>query len=346
MRFVVFLVVLLFVAFAAAKNGHTIEQTQFVAFQQKYNKVYSSNEYSAKFETFKANLGVIAQLNQKAKLHKSDTKFGVNEFADLSAAEFRKYYLNAQVAKPDASLPMAPLLTEEVLETIPTAFDWRTKGAVTGVKNQGQCGSCWSFSTTGNIEGQWYLAGNTLVGLSEQNLVDCDHQCMEYDGQKSCDAGCDGGLQPNAYRYVIENGGLDSENSYPYLAVTGDSCKFKSGNVAAKISNFTMIPQNETQMAGYLATHGPLAIAADAAEWQFYIGGVFDLPCGQSLDHGILIVGFSAEKNIFGHLKPYWIVKNSWGASWGEQGYLYLGKGKNLCGVSDFVSTSTINASL
>jgi cathepsin F len=103
-------------------------------------------------------------------------------------------------------------LPQSALEATPDSWDWRSKGAVTGVKNQGQCGSCWSFSTTGNVEGQWFLAGNKLVGLSEQNLVDCDHECMEYEGEDACDAGCDGGLMPNAFTYIIKNGGIDTED--------------------------------------------------------------------------------------------------------------------------------------
>lgn len=307
------------------------DEVKFINFQQKFNKIYESHEYAAKFATFKTNLAYIDSLNQKAQARKSDTKFGVNEFADLSTAEFRKFYLNAQPAVPSADLPMAPYLSDEIVGTVPTAWDWRTKGAVTPVKNQGQCGSCWSFSTTGNVEGQNYLAGNQLVGLSEQNLVDCSHNCMQYEGQKVCNGGCDGGLQPIAYEYIIQNNGIDTESSYPYTAVNGQ-CAFKSNNVGAKISNYTMIPTNETQIAAYLYTHGPLAIAADAAEWQFYLGGVFDIPCGKSLDHGILIVGFSSQRTILGDNTPYWIVKNSWGSSWGESGYLKVLRNHDECG--------------
>eukprot|EP01132_Coremiostelium_polycephalum_P001273 gene1273-1603_t len=338
MKFII-IAVLLFVALATAKvqDPHV---AKFQQFQTKYNKVYSSEEYAERFANFKLNLGRINSLNQKAHKLKSSARFGVNEFADLTAAEFRKFYLNAVPAVKPTGVPELTL-SEDIVDATPAAVDWRTKGAVTPVKNQGQCGSCWSFSTTGNVEGQWFLAGHGLVGLSEQNLVDCDHECMEYDGQQSCDDGCAGGLQPNAYTYIIKNGGIDTESSYPYLAVD-NKCSFKPQNIGAKISNFTMVSSNETQMAAVLSVNGPLAIAADAEEWQFYEGGVFDFPCGKTLDHGILIVGYGVENTIFSKNKAYWIVKNSWGPTWGEQGYLKIERGTNKCGLANFVSTSIV----
>ncbi|GAM23991.1 hypothetical protein SAMD00019534_071660 [Acytostelium subglobosum LB1] len=337
MRSAVILVVIMLVALAAAKKLST-EERQFQLYQSKFNKQYTSEEYSARFATFKANLKNINALNKKSEQLESTAQFGVTEFADMNQAEFRKYYLNAvQAVRPDNAVVAEDLPVDD----IPTAVDWRTKGAVTPVKNQGQCGSCWSFSTTGNVEGQWFLAGNTLTGLSESNLVDCDHECMIYQGQNSCDDGCNGGLQPNAYTYIIKTGGIDTEESYPYKA-KDETCNFNAANIGAKISNFTFVSQNETQMAAYLAQHGPLAIAADAVEWQFYIGGVFDFPCGKSLDHGILIVGYSEENLPSGGTKPYWIVKNSWGAAWGEQGYLKIMRGVGECGLNTFVTSSIV----
>ncbi|KAF2073311.1 hypothetical protein CYY_005364 [Polysphondylium violaceum] len=337
------LLIALFIALASA-SFLTKDEVNFINFQQKYNKVYESHEYAAKFATFKSNVGLIESLNQKAKAQNSDLTFGVNKFADLSPAEFRKYYMSAVSATPSADLPMAAELSDDIINATPVAFDWREHGAVTPVKNQGQCGSCWTFSTTGNVEGQNFLAAkNPLVGLSEQNLVDCSNNCMEYENQKVCNAGCDGGLQPIAYEYIIQAGGIDTEQAYPYTAVDG-TCKFDASSVGAKITSYTMVPTNETQIAAFLATTGPLAIAADAAEWQFYLGGVFDIPCGKSLDHGILIVGYSAQRTILGANTPYWIVKNSWGADWGEAGYLKVLRNKNECGVANFVSTSIISA--
>jgi len=244
-------------------------------------------------------------------------------------------------AKPDKNLPVAPNAPESVIAALPTNFDWRTKGAVTPIKNQGQCGSCWAFSTTGNVEGQYFLAGNKLVGLSEQNLVDCDHECMIYEGQKSCDSGCDGGLMPNAFHYIVKNKGIDTENSYPYVAFD-QTCAFNPQNVGATIKNWTMISQNETQMAAYMYANGPISIAADAEEWQFYVGGVFEGPCGTSLDHGILIVGYGQEIDYLGFEINYWWVKNSWGTDWGIDGYLMIIRGVGECGLNLYACSSIV----
>jgi len=303
-------------------------------------KKYDPKEDKIRAKFFLHNLKHIDELNKFAQQRKSSAKFGVNKFADYSRIEFKNRVLSKVEAEVDPYAPVAPEYTEEKLKALPSSFDWRSKGAVTPVKNQGQCGSCWSFSATGNMEGQWFLAGHKLVGLSEQNLVDCDHECMIYDGQKSCDAGCDGGLQPNAFTYVIKNKGIDSEASYPYEAVDG-TCKFNKNNVAATITNYTMVSKNETQMAAYLVEHGPLAIAADAVEWQFYIDGVFDFPCGTSLDHGILITGYGVEDDWLGKY-PYWWIKNSWGADWGINGYMKLERGDGECGCNLFVSSSIV----
>jgi len=152
----------------------------------------------------------------------------MNLFGDMSKEEFKNKMLSKKPMNDfiNPNWPVASLYSKEEVAAIPTSFDWRTKGAVTHVKNQGQCGSCWSFSTTGNVEGQHFLAGNKLVTISEQNLVDCDHQCMIYDGQQACDAGCDGGLMPNAFEYIIKNKGIDSEDSYPYEGFDS-TCRYK-----------------------------------------------------------------------------------------------------------------------
>jgi len=314
------------------------QMLMFKQFAYQNNKTYSSDEFSQKFIIFKNNLAKIDSLNA---VQGRSTQFGVTKFADLSPVEFKKTYLGTRVPSPIPNLPMAPEVSDSVIKDIPTNFDWRTKGAVTPVKNQGQCGSCWAFSTTGNVEGMHFLSGKPLVGLSEQNLVDCDHECMIYEGESSCDAGCDGGLMPNAFHYIVANGGIDSESSYPYEGVD-DTCSFKKSEVAATITNYTMVSHNESQMAAYMYQHGPLSIAADAEEWQFYIGGVFSGPCGTSLDHGILIVGYGKETDYLGFEIDYWWVKNSWGADWGISGYLMIQRGVGECGLNLFPCSSII----
>jgi len=234
--------------------------------------------------------------------------------------------------KIDPNWPVAPLISDEEISFMAESWDWRDHNAVTPVKNQADCGSCWSFSATGNMEGQWALAGHTLVGLSEQNLVDCDHHCMMYQNVSACDDGCNGGLMPNAFMYTIANGGIDTEASYPYLGEDG-TCNFNPKNIGAKMTSWTMLSSNETQMAAYLYKNGPISIAVEADSWQYYIEGVFEDPwCGTELDHGVLIVGYGTETDMFGFTIDYWIVKNSWGTTFGEQGYIFLERNVGECG--------------
>jgi len=226
------------------------------------------------------------------------------------------------------------------LKAVPASWDWRTQNAVTPVKDQGACGSCWAFSTTGNVEGQVAIHSGKLVGISEQQLVDCDHECMTYQGEESCDAGCEGGLMPNAFKYIANNHGIGTETDYPYLGID-EACSKNFTTAASGIVNWTMIPSNETQMQGYVYNMGPMSIAVDAELWQFYFGGVFDFPwCGQSLDHGVLIAGYGTQKDIFDMDVDYWLVKNSWGADWGEDGYIKVERNENECGVDLFPCSS------
>jgi len=286
-----------------------------------------------RFGIFEANLNTIGQLNSQ----NPRATFGINKFALLSSEEFQQQYLTLRAAR-DPNAPVAETFSQKIVDDIPTSFDWRPKGAVTPVKDQGQCGSCWAFSATGNIEGQWFLAGHPLTSLSEQNLVDCDHECQDAD---DCDAGCNGGLQPNAYQYVIKNGGIDTEDSYPYEA-EDRTCRFKPASVGSKISNWTFVSKDEGQMAAYLVQHGPLAVAVDAQIWQFYVGGVITMLCGTDLDHGVLIVGYDVETDVLGYKINYWIIKNSWGADWGNSGYVYIERGNGQCGVDLYVTSSIV----
>lgn len=317
------------------------DRIAFKEFMYKFNKKYeTAEEIEKRFSIFQQNLVKIDQMNKRG----SHATFGVTKFADLTQDEFKRMYLSTKYPKQHpADVPVAPKFSEAQIAALPKSFDWRTLGAVTPVKDQGMCGSCWAFSTTGNVEGQWFLAGHKLVGLSEQNLVDCDHECSIYENTTACDAGCGGGLMPNAYKYIIKNGGIDTEASYPYEG-DDDTCRYKSANRGATISNWTMVSQNEDQMMAYLVNHGPLSIAAEADEWQFYLWGVFDYPCGTDLDHGILIVGYGEEIDDFGFNIKYWIVKNSWGQDWGiENGYIWLERGVGECGLNLYVSSSSVH---
>ncbi|GFP95164.1 cysteine proteinase rd19a [Phtheirospermum japonicum] len=309
----------------------------FSLFKAKYGKTYATQEeHDHRFSVFKANL-------RRAKRHQlldPSAVHGVTKFSDLTPDEFEKSYLGLHKSrlKLPADANKAPVLPTSDL---PTDFDWRDHGAVTGVKDQGSCGSCWSFSATGALEGAHYLSTGELVSLSEQQLVDCDHEC-DPEEAGSCDAGCDGGLMNNAFEYTLKVGGLQKEKDYPYTGTNG-VCKFDKSKIAASVSNFSVVSLDDEQIAANLVKYGPLAVGINAAWMQTYVGGV-SCPyiCGKSyLDHGVLLVGFGAAGYAPIRLKekPYWIVKNSWGESWGEKGYYKICKGRNVCGVESMVST-------
>ncbi|GMI82564.1 RESPONSIVE TO DEHYDRATION 19A, RESPONSIVE TO DEHYDRATION 19 [Hibiscus trionum] len=307
----------------------------FTLFKSKFGKTYATEEeHDYRLGVFKANL-------RRAKRHQlldPTAVHGVTKFSDLTPSEFRRKFLGLKPLKLPADAEKAPILPTE---NLPVDFDWRDHGAVTGIKDQGSCGSCWAFSTAGALEGAHYLSTGDLVSLSEQQLVDCDHECdpQEYG---ACDSGCNGGLMTTAFEYTLKAGGLERENDYPYTGKDRGPCKFDKTKIAASVSNFSVISIDEDQIAANLVKHGPLAVGINAVFMQTYMHGV-SCPyiCGKHLDHGVLIVGYGAAgyapirfKN-----KPYWIIKNSWGENWGEKGYYKICRGKNVCGVDSMVSS-------
>jgi len=316
-------------ALAVAATVDTTAVMQFRQFVKNFNREYPSiSEEHRRFQIFQNNLKTIKDLNSRTK----SARFGITKFADKTADEFRKLYLSKNPMTKDPSWPVAPLYSQTEVKANPAAWDWRQKGAVTPVKDQGSCGSCWAFSAVGNMEGQWYLSGHPLTGLSEQNLVDCDHECMQYEDQQTCDQGCDGGLMPNAFKYVMDNSGIDTETGYTYVGYD-QTCAYSPSSKGATIKNWTMIASDEDQMATYMVKNGPISIAVDATLWQFYVGGVFDFPwCGSSLDHGVLIVGYNTTVDLLNQPIEFWWVKNSWGSDFGYDGYIKLEKGTDECG--------------
>jgi len=213
---------------------------------------------------------------------------------------------------------------------IPATWDWRDHGAVTQVKDQGQCGSCWSFSATGSTEGAYFLSTKKLISLSEQNLIDCSTD----EGND----GCDGGLMDSAFQYIISNNGVDTEASYPYTATGPNTCEFNRANVGATISNYKDISQGDENalLSAVYVTPTSVAIDASHQSFQFYSGGVYNEPACSStqLDHGVLAIGFGTESG-----SDYWLVKNSWGSSWGLSGYIKMSRNKNnQCGIATSAS--------
>ncbi|XP_004230928.1 cysteine protease RD19A [Solanum lycopersicum] len=307
----------------------------FTLFKKRFGKTYASDEeHHYRFSVFKANL---RRAMRHQKLDPSAVH-GVTQFSDMTPDEFSQKFLgvNRRLRFPsDAN--KAPILPTEDL---PSDFDWREHGAVTPVKNQGSCGSCWSFSTTGALEGANFLATGKLVSLSEQQLVDCDHEC-DPEEKDSCDSGCSGGLMNSAFEYTLKAGGLMREEDYPYTGTDKATCKFDNTKVAAKVANFSVVSLDEEQIAANLVKNGPLAVAINAVFMQTYVGGV-SCPyiCSKQLDHGVLLVGYGTGFSpIRMKEKPYWIIKNSWGEKWGESGYYKICRGRNVCGVDSMVST-------
>ncbi|XP_031476139.1 cysteine protease RD19A-like [Nymphaea colorata] len=310
----------------------------FSSFVRRFGKTYSGpEEHAYRFSVFKSNL-------RRARRHQlldPTAVHGVTQFSDLTEEEFQKRYLGLRSRNPfrrSGDEHKAPILPTNDL---PENFDWREHGAVTPVKNQGSCGSCWSFSATGALEGANFLATGKLVSLSEQQLVDCDHEC-DASEPSSCDSGCNGGLMTSAFQYAIKAGGLEREEDYPYTGTDRGTCKFDKNRIVATVSNYSVVSIDEDQIAANLVKNGPLAVGINAVFMQTYVGGV-SCPyiCGRHLDHGVLLVGYGAEgySPIRFKPKPYWIIKNSWGEGWGEQGYYKICRGRNVCGVDSMVST-------
>jgi len=283
-----------------------------------FGKGYSETEHDMRRAIFEANMKKIEKHNAQGL----SWTMGVNQFADLTAEEFK-----AQISRPFKKTFQRSVEYKNTSSAVgnPSSIDWVDQGAVSPVKNQGQCGSCWSFSAIGAIEGCYAIANGKasspqgVTQFAEQNLVDCDTQ----------DSACNGGLMDYAFEFVIRQGGNMLENDYPYAA-RKQTCQTHS--IVKTISKYSDVSQNsESQMENFLA-NGPVSVAieADQNSFQFYNGGVFTGQCGQNLDHGVLAVGYGTDGG-----QKYWKVKNSWGASWGEQGYIRIQRGKSpsQCGI-------------
>jgi len=296
-------------------------QREFSTFVKKFNKKYTRDEFFPRYTVFKANYNFIRAHNAK----KSSFAVGVNEFADMSFSEFHAKMTGYKGRHNRFARSRNTEGPHKHLKEVADSVDWRKKNAVTAVKNQGQCGSCWSFSTTGSVEGAHAIATGNLVSLSEQQLMDCSSA----EGNQ----GCQGGAMDQAFQYIIQNGGITTEASYPYQGAVGN-CE-TNVTVAATISSFVDVDSGDETALMQAVNIGPVSIAIEADQqcFQFYTGGILNNPaCGNTLDHGVLVVGYGTDATTN---TPYWIVKNSWGASWGESGYIRMIRGQDECGIAD-----------
>ena len=289
---------------------------QFIDFAKAHNKQYFIDEFLHRYFIFENNLNIINSHNEQ----NLSWKMSINKFADLTQTEFKSNRFGFQ------NLRVKNYENVENIDfgNIPSEIDWVEKGAVTVVKDQQQCGSCWAFSTTGSVEGAYFLSTGKLLSFSEQQLVDCS---SSYGNE-----GCDGGLMDNGLTYIKDKG-ICLEKDYSYTASDGKCKKCKS---QTKIDSFVDVqPNNETALLQAVSLQPvSVAIEADASVFQFYSSGIMDSEsCGTQLDHGVLVVGYGTKEG-----KDYWKVKNSWGSSWGDDGYILIGRNANakegICGIA------------
>lgn len=294
--------------------------------------------YSSELEELRRH--IIWQANKKfvgehnAHADEFGYTVGLYAFSDLESSEFARIY-NGYRGKPATNSSSKTFTANSMVPAVvPATMDWRTKGVVTEVKDQKQCGSCWAFSATGSLEGQHALKTGTLVSLSEQQLVDCSGSYGNH--------GCNGGWTDRAFKYIKDNGGDDTEKSYPYKA-HDRKCQFNPNTVGATATGYVDIERmSENALLQAVGTIGPISVAIDASHksFQHYKKGVYNEPaCSQTrLDHAVLVVGYGTDKG-----QPYWLVKNSWGKKWGMNGYIMMSANKdNQCGIATEASYPTV----
>ncbi|XP_047990561.1 procathepsin L-like [Leguminivora glycinivorella] len=328
--------VLLFVIASSSAMMSLVDlfRKEFEGFKKMHNKIYKSAvEEMRRLEIYALNKYKIIQHNELFDLGLVSYKLKVNKYSDMEHEEFSQI-MNGLIYHADDNSTSHSSRVTRAASNLPDQVDWRVKGAVTAVKDQGNCGSCWAFSTTGALEGQVYIKHNRLTSLSEQNLVDCA-------GNYGCH-GCQGGWMNSAFSFIKDNGGIDTEASYPYEA-KNDQCRYNAQNSGATNNGYKTIPNDEEKLKEAVANIGPIAVAIDAGHaFQHYSDGVYyEKDCSSSkLNHGVLIVGYGTDATG----GDYWLVKNSWSKGWGKDGYIKMARNRNNnCGIASAASYPTVD---
>ncbi|XP_074560184.1 zingipain-2-like [Curcuma longa] len=315
-----------------AVPGHSDEEVRmlYLEWRAKHRpaeKALDLDEY--RFEVFKENLRLVEEHNAAADRGEQSYRLGMNRFADLTNEEYRARFLGNFSRLTSTSRKISSRYLPREGDDLPDSIDWREKGAVVSVKNQGRCGSCWAFSAVAAIEGINQIVTGNLISLSEQELVDCD----------TGNRGCSGGFMHIAFRFIINNGGINSEKVYPYIGQKG-TCNTNKQNVhVASIDSYEFAPGNKEKSLQKAVANQPVSVAISAAgaDFKLYESGIFTGTCTTALDHGVTAVGYGTENG-----KDYWIVKNSWGEEWGESGYIRMerniAQSSGKCGIAMYVS--------
>jgi cathepsin L len=314
-------------ASAAAIQELTLDKA-WLSFKQDHSKAYlSKHEEASRRAVFEANLNFIQKHNREASLGKHAYTVRINKFSDLTDAEYKAILTGFSNTAAHKFTLNKKLATDRVVaNNIPDSVDWREKGIVNPIKDQGiNCGSCWAFSAIASLESQYAKSTGQLVSFSEQQLVDCSR---DYD-----ENGCKGGSVDYAFQYIKDNRGIDTEDCYSYEAVD-KACRFNSSCLGTSISGFVRIPQGDEQaLTEAVASIGPISVCIDANHtgFQHYSDGIYgDDACSQiNTDHCVAIVGYGSENG-----QDYFILRNSWGSDWGEQGYMRMVRGKNMCAIA------------
>ncbi|KAL0877010.1 hypothetical protein Bca101_026715 [Brassica carinata] len=297
----------------------------FESWMVKHAKAYSSvAEMQRRLTIFKDNLRFITNRNAENLTH----RLGLTRFADLSLREYKEVCHGADPGPPKNHVIMttSDRYKTSVDDVLPKSVDWRKNGAVTEIKYQGNCRGCWAFSTVGAVEGLNKIVTGELVTLSEQDLINCNKE----------NNGCGGGKVETAYEFIVKNGGLRTNHDYPYKAVNGVcEASLKANNKNVMIDGYEILPANDEHALRKAVAHQPVTAVIDSSsrEFQLYESGVFDGTCGTNLNHGVVVVGYGTEKG-----RDYWIVRNSWGNTWGEGGYMKMARNtadpRGFCGIA------------